>query len=154
MNSKSSLVTFPSESTVLDSAEIFEGAGDFERVEVISDKMTGRSRGFGFVTMSSAEEVDAVRDENSRFGNSRFDGNSHFGRGPPRGGDSATDNGHRVHVGNLAWGVDQRALEELFEKHGRVLEAKVIYDRESGRSRGFGFVTYSSPKRSTKLFSP
>ncbi|KAE9612301.1 hypothetical protein Lal_00022164 [Lupinus albus] len=154
-------------------AEIFEGAGDVERVEVIYDKMTGRSRGFGFVTMSSAEEVEAAvqqfngyevdgrelrvnsgppppRDENSRYGNSRFDGNSRFGRSPPRGGDSAADNGNRVHVGNLSWGVDEGALEELFGEHGRVLEAKVIYDRETGRSRGFGFVTYSSPEEVNK----
>lgn len=52
--------------------------------------------------------------------------------------------GNRVHVGNLAWGVDDLALESLFSEQGKVLEARVVYDRESGRSRGFGFVTYSS----------
>ena len=49
-----------------------------------------------------------------------------------------------VHVGNLAWGVDDLALENLFSEQGKVMEARVVYDRESGRSRGFGFVTYSS----------
>ena len=48
------------------------------------------------------------------------------------------------HVGNLAWGVDDLALENLFSEQGKVMEATVVYDRESGRSRGFGFVTYSS----------
>ena len=48
------------------------------------------------------------------------------------------------HVGNLAWGVDDLALENLFSEQGKVMEARVVYDRESGRSRGFGFVTYSS----------
>lgn len=51
---------------------------------------------------------------------------------------------HRLHVGNLAWGVDDRALETLFSEQGKVIEARVVYDRESGRSRGFGFVTYGS----------
>lgn len=36
------------------------------------------------------------------------------------------------------------ALENLFSEQGKVVEAKVVYDRDSGRSRGFGFVTYSS----------
>ena len=45
-------------------------------------------------------------------------------------------------MGNLAWGVDNSTLENLFNEQGQVVDAKVIYDRESGRSRGFGFVTY------------
>lgn len=53
---------------------------------------------------------------------------------------------NRVYVGNLSWGVDNLALETLFSEQGKVLEAKVVYDRESGRSRGFGFVTYSSAR--------
>jgi nucleolin len=47
-------------------------------------------------------------------------------------------------VGNLSWGVDNSALANLFNEQGEVLEAKVIFDRETGRPRGFGFVTYSS----------
>ena len=47
-------------------------------------------------------------------------------------------------MGNLAWGVDDLALENLFSEQGKVMEARVVYDGESGRSRRFGFVTYSS----------
>lgn len=47
-------------------------------------------------------------------------------------------------MGNLSWGVDNSALANLFSEQGEVLEARIIYDRESGRSRGFGFVTYGS----------
>ena len=54
------------------------------------------------------------------------------------------DASNRVYVGNLSWGVDDLALETLFSEQGKVVEAKVVYDRESGRSRGFGFVTYNS----------
>lgn len=53
-----------------------------------------------------------------------------------------------VYVGNLSWSVDNEALETLFWEHGNVMQAKVYYDKVSGRSRGFGFVTYSSPVRS------
>lgn len=68
--------------------------------------------------------------------------NSSF-RGGSRGGGSF-DSSNRVYVGNLAWGVDQDALETLFSEQGKVVDAKVVYDRDSGRSRGFGFVTYST----------
>ena len=45
-----------------------------------------------------------------------------------------------IFVGNLAWGVDDIALKATFETYGTVESARVIHDRETGRSRGFGFV--------------
>lgn len=77
--------------------------------------------------------------ETSAYGSSR----------PPRGG-GGSDNSNRVYVGNLAWGVDNLALENLFSEQGNVKEARVVYDRETGRSRGFGFVTYNSPDEVNK----
>lgn len=47
----------------------------------------------------------------------------------------------KIYVGNLSFQTDERTLRELFEEHGQVEEAAVIMDRETGRSRGFGFVT-------------
>jgi RNA recognition motif-containing protein len=46
----------------------------------------------------------------------------------------------KLFVGSLPWGVDNAQLEELFSEHGTVQSARVILDRETGRSRGFGFV--------------
>lgn len=43
-------------------------------------------------------------------------------------------------VGNLPWRVSDAELEEIFSPHGRVQSARVINDRDTGRSRGFGFV--------------
>jgi RNA-binding proteins (RRM domain) len=43
-------------------------------------------------------------------------------------------------VGNLPWSVNDADLEEIFSPHGRVQSARVINDRDTGRSRGFGFV--------------
>jgi RNA recognition motif-containing protein len=45
-----------------------------------------------------------------------------------------------IYVGNLSWEVGDQELQDLFEQHGSVASAKVITDRETGRSRGFGFV--------------
>ena len=50
----------------------------------------------------------------------------------------------RAYVGNLPWQVDDSRLVQLFSEHGEVVDAKVVYDRETGRSRGFGFVTMVS----------
>jgi len=52
----------------------------------------------------------------------------------------------KLFVGGLAWGTDNDSLRAAFEPHGEVREAVVITDRETGRSRGFGFVTMNSPE--------
>jgi cold-inducible RNA-binding protein len=48
----------------------------------------------------------------------------------------------KIFVGNLSWNLDDNSLSEAFAKFGDVTEAKVITDRNTGRSRGFGFVTF------------
>lgn len=46
----------------------------------------------------------------------------------------------KLFVGNLPWSVGDLQLEDLFSPHGTVQSARVITDRDTGRSRGFGFV--------------
>jgi RNA recognition motif-containing protein len=46
----------------------------------------------------------------------------------------------KLFVGSLPWTVNDDALKTVFEAHGSVISAKVITDRQTGRSRGFGFV--------------
>jgi RNA recognition motif-containing protein len=48
--------------------------------------------------------------------------------------------GKKLYVGNLSYSVDGAQLEGLFEKYGTVRSAEVIQDRDTGRSKGFGFV--------------
>ena len=50
----------------------------------------------------------------------------------------------RIYVGNLPWEVDDSRLVHLFSEHDKVVDARVICDRNIGRSRGFGFVTMAS----------
>ena len=47
----------------------------------------------------------------------------------------------RLFVGGLSWGTDDEGLRRAFEQFGEVDDVRVITDRETGRSRGFGFVT-------------
>jgi len=50
----------------------------------------------------------------------------------------------KLFVGSLPWSVNDEELKETFEKHGTVISAKVIADRDTRRSRGFGFVEMES----------
>ena len=49
----------------------------------------------------------------------------------------------KLFVGGLSWGTDDHGLREAFEQFGEVTDARVITDRDTGRSRGFGFVTFA-----------
>lgn len=49
-----------------------------------------------------------------------------------------------IYVGNLPYSVDDNSLREMFEQEGQVRSARVITDRETGNSRGFGFVEMES----------
>ena len=50
----------------------------------------------------------------------------------------------KLFVGGLPWATTDAGLEEAFARFGEIVQAKVVLDRETGRSRGFGFVTFES----------
>ena len=53
-------------------------------------------------------------------------------------------NNKKLFVGSLPWSVDDVKLREIFSQAGNVVSAQVVKDRETGRSRGFGFVEMST----------
>ncbi|CAN6196906.1 unnamed protein product [Urochloa humidicola] len=130
--------------------EAFSEAGRVDDAQIIYDKVTNRSRGFAFVTMATAEEAaKAIQ---------MFDGALLGGRTArvnypevPRGGERRTvtmdgcrrdDGTYKIYAGNLGWGVRADALRAVFEGQTGLLDARVIFERETGRSRGFGFVSF------------
>ncbi|KAI9087621.1 hypothetical protein K1719_030491 [Acacia pycnantha] len=128
-------------------AMLFEQAGTVEIAEVIYNRETDQSRGFGFVTMSTVEEAEKAVEKFSRYdlGGRLLTVNKAAPRGsrperPPR----ASEPAFRIHVGNLPWDVDNARLEQIFSEQGTVVNARIFYDRETGRSRGFGFVTMAN----------
>jgi len=50
----------------------------------------------------------------------------------------------KLFVGSLPWAVNDEALKEAFAPYGNVISANVVTDRQTGRSRGFGFVEYEN----------
>ena len=61
--------------------------------------------------------------------------------------------GKKLYVGNLAYGVTDSQLEQLFSAHGAVQSAQVIMDRDTGRSKGFGFVEMSNSAEAESAIS-
>jgi cold-inducible RNA-binding protein len=51
---------------------------------------------------------------------------------------------NKLYVGNLSFNITENDLQDAFAAHGTVLEANLVMDRETGRARGFGFVTMST----------
>ncbi|PSS01628.1 RNA recognition motif domain protein [Actinidia chinensis var. chinensis] len=136
--------------------EVFGEAGRVVSVEIVYDRVTDRSRGFAFVTMGSVDEAkEAIR----MFEGSQVGGRTVKVNFPevPKGGEREmmssriqssnqgfVDSPHKLYAGNLNWRLTSEDLREAFADQPDLLSAKVIYDRDSGRSRGFGFLTFSS----------
>ncbi|TQD98148.1 hypothetical protein C1H46_016270 [Malus baccata] len=128
-------------------ANLFNDAGVVEIAEVIYNRETDQSRGFGFVTMSTVEEAEKAVELFHRYdiGGRALTVNKAAPRGSrPERPIRTNEPSFRIYVGNLPWQVDDSRLEQVFSEHGKVVSARVVYDRESGRSRGFGFVSFSS----------
>lgn len=59
----------------------------------------------------------------------------------------------RLYIGNLSWSVKDEQLAEIFGKYPSVTSATVLMDRETGRSRGFGFVEMSDDNEATQAIA-
>ena len=59
-------------------------------------------------------------------------------------------NNSKLFVGNLSFNTTENELQDMFAQHGTVVEANLMTDRETGRPRGFGFVTMSTPEEAQK----
>ncbi|PON94851.1 Splicing factor-like protein [Trema orientale] len=125
-------------------AGIIQDYGSPELIEVLYDRETGRSRGFAFVTMSSVEDCNAVIQN--------LDGSQYMGRilrvnfsdKPKPKEPLYPETEYKLFVGNLSWSVTSESLIKAFQEYGNVVGARVLYDGETGRSRGYGFVCYNT----------
>lgn len=61
--------------------------------------------------------------------------------------------GNKLYVGNLSYDVQDRDLQELFAQYGTVTSARVVTDRDSGRSKGFGFVEFGTDEEAQAAIS-
>ncbi|KAL4401702.1 translation regulator [Malassezia pachydermatis] len=104
---------------------------------VMRDSASGRSRGFAFVTFSDPKSVNAVMVREHFLDGKIIDPK----RAIPRPEQSKTQ---KCFVGGLPQTVTQDSFKQLFQQFGHVLDSTVMMDKDTGRPRGFGFVTFEN----------
>lgn len=146
--------------------ELFEATGGtVVNVSLPRDRATGRPRGFGFVTLSSAEEAHSARQS--------LDGSLQAGRAisvrpfqsePPKRGETRTETAgpatsaasedRTLYVGNLPYDTTQSEVEALFADNGAGPIVRIhLPTGPDGRLRGFGFVTLGSAEAANAAIS-
>lgn len=120
--------------------EIFGALGQLESWKLIRDKVTGTSAGYGFVDFSTHQAAaHALQQVNGKniYGH-EIKVNWAFA-----GGQREDTSGHyHIFVGDLSPEIDDQALEKAFAAFGSCSDARVMWDQNTGRSRGYGFVAF------------
>lgn len=157
--------------------ELFKGVGTVRSVEIVYNRHTHRSKGFGFLEMQNVEEakraVEVLHDQpfmgrnlivngaNSKPKENRREeadeasdsveakerptkpresSGSREKKSPQKRNDGKRNNPARLHIGNLSPDASESEIEEHFKGVGNVRRVELVYDKESHRSKGFGFV--------------
>ncbi|CAL8139081.1 unnamed protein product [Prunus armeniaca] len=140
--------------------EYFSTFGEVVEAVIMKDRTTGRARGFGFVVFADPAVADSVimekhnidgrmveakkavpRDDQNILG--RSSGSIHGSPGPGR--------TRKIFVGGLASTVTESDFKKYFEQFGTITDVVVMYDHNTQRPRGFGFITYDSEEAVDKV---
>ncbi|KAG6947133.1 hypothetical protein JG688_00015668 [Phytophthora aleatoria] len=132
---------------------------------LMKDKYTGQPRGFGFVTFADASAIDHVLDETHTLDGRSVEVKRAIPRertapGPSdfRGGRGGYSSGgfteqKKIFVGGLAPTVTEQDFRHYFEEFGKITDAVVMIDRDTQRSRGFGFITFEEESSVAEVIS-
>ncbi|XP_028616083.1 protein TFG isoform X2 [Grammomys surdaster] len=120
----------------------FEQWGTLTDCVVMKDPNTKRSRGFGFVTYATVEEVDAAMNARPH----KVDGRVVEPKRAVSKEDSQRPGAHltvkKIFVGGIKEDTEEHHLRDYFEQYGKIEVIAVMTDRDSGKKRGFAFVTF------------
>lgn len=147
----------PSAFDISDLLRLFDAFGTVQSVEVSRDPQTGLSRGCGYVTMSSIYQAKLAisaldgSDVGGRELRVMFSVDVDKGRRnvdalnstPMK--DLIFESPYKLYAGNLTWSTKPEDLRNLFSQFGTVVSARVKQDRKAGKSRVYGFLSFSSP---------
>ncbi|KAK1020049.1 hypothetical protein LTR33_019263, partial [Friedmanniomyces endolithicus] len=117
--------------------QYFSQFGDVVECTVMRDGATGRSRGFGFLTFRDPKVVNTVMVKEHTLDGKLIDPK----RAIPRDEQERTA---KIFVGGVSQDASQDDFANFFRNFGNVLDATLMMDKETGRPRGFGFVTFDS----------
>ncbi|KAL8064745.1 hypothetical protein ABFX02_01G111600 [Erythranthe guttata] len=148
--------------SVVDIKKLFGECGVVDDVEIIKQK-DGKSRGFAFVTMATGEEAQAaiLKYDSHELSDRiiRVEFAKQFKR-PIRTSESvvsssipAGETRHKLYVSNLGWKVRSTDLREFFSSKFKPLSVKVVFDSPSGKSAGYGFVSFATKEEADSAIS-
>uniref|UniRef100_A0A0D9YPG3 RRM domain-containing protein n=2 Tax=Oryza TaxID=4527 RepID=A0A0D9YPG3_9ORYZ len=129
----------------------FEKYGAITDSVIMKDKHTKMPRGFGFVTFSDPSVIDKVLEDEHVI-----DGRTvEVKRTVPREEMSSKDGPktRKIFVGGLPSSLTEDELREHFSPYGKIVEHQIMLDHSTGRSRGFGFVTFESEDSVERVIS-
>eukprot|EP01083_Nonionella_stella_P106761 308387_1 len=140
-----------------DIREAFSPFGNIIKIFMPTDRETGRPRGFGFVEYDNRKDAEAAiaKMDSATLGSRNLRVNESKPRverpagggfnGAGGGGFNASGSADvKLYVGNLSYNTTEESLRESFAQSGEVTDCSLVTDRETGRPRGFGFITMPS----------
>ncbi|KAL3531202.1 hypothetical protein ACH5RR_010524 [Cinchona calisaya] len=139
--------------------DYFTQHGEVTHAAIVRDRITGQSRGFGFVVFSDPTILDSILQENHSIDGrlvevkraiSREDQQSSRSSDPNASngnGDFGGQGNHRtkkIFVGGLPSELTKGEFTQHFQNYGCITDAVIMFDRNNGKSRGFGFITFDT----------
>ncbi|KAK6201111.1 nuclear polyadenylated RNA-binding protein 4 [Scheffersomyces amazonensis] len=118
--------------------EYFSKYGEVIDYTIMKDSNTGRSRGFGFLTFKEPSSVDEVIKTDHILDGKLIDPKRAIAR-------EEQDKVGKIFVGGIDPMVNEKEFNDFFSQFGSIIDAQLMIDKDTGRSRGFGFITYDSP---------
>lgn len=130
----------------------FSKYGELTDSVIMMDKISGRPRGFGFVTFADPEVANKVLEEEHIIDGRTVEVKRTVPREDMqgRGGVSRTK---KIFIGGIPLTLTEDELREYFSAYGKVVEHQIMLDHKTGRSRGFGFVTFETEDAVEKIFT-
>lgn len=112
---------------------------------MIMRESSGRSRGFGFVTYEDSSSVDSLMQQQRQLDGRKLDIKAAQSKDElaTTGTKAPKSSSKKLYVAGIAWSLTDDDLFNYFAKYGEIERAEIMKDKATGKSRGFGFVTFS-----------
>eukprot|EP00850_Spirogloea_muscicola_P006098 SM000028S10192 [mRNA] locus=s28:847908:850243:- [translate_table: standard] len=124
--------------------EHFAKYGELTDAVIMRDRATGHPRGFGFVTFADPAICDRVVQDKHVIDGRTVEAKKSVPRGDMTAASSRGPKTRKIFVGGLPPNIMEDDLKRHFDKYGVIVEHQIMQDHSTGRSRGFGFVTFES----------